>query len=219
MINVNNTNYLYTKREEIANAITHGVGALFSVVALVLLLMYSIKHGSPTHIVSFSIYGTSMILLYLSSTILHSLREGKLKDIFEIMDHASIYMFIAGSYTPILLLVVKGALGITLLCIVWSIAFLGIIFKVLFTKKFLFLSTMIYIGMGWLIVFALEPVILRLASEGLTMLIIGGLLYTIGTIFYMWRLFPFHHAVWHLFVVGGSTFHFFTMFYYVLPLR
>jgi len=214
-----NMSHIYTKREEIANAITHGVGALLSIVALVYLLIYSINHGSAAHIVSFSIYGASMILLYLCSTLLHSLREGKLKDIFEMLDHASIYVFIAGSYTPILLLVVKGSLGITLLSVVWSIALVGIIFKVFFTKRFLFLSTMIYIGMGWLIVFAIDPVIERLAFEGLTMLVMGGVLYTVGTIFYMWRLFPFHHAVWHLFVVGGSAFHFFTMFFYVLPLR
>jgi len=214
-----NTSYSYTKREEIANAITHGVGALLSIAALVLLLMYSIRHGSTAHIVSFSIYGVSMILLYFCSTLLHSLREGKLKDVFEVLDHASIYVFIAGSYTPILLLVVKGSLGITLLSVVWSIALMGIIFKVIFTKRFLFLSTMIYIGMGWMIVFAIDPVIERLAFEGLTMLITGGVLYTVGTIFYMWRLFPFHHAVWHLFVVGGSASHFFTMFFYVLPLR
>ena len=214
-----NTGRIYSKREEIANAITHGIGALLSIAALVLLLIYSTKHGSTAHIVSFTIYGVSMILLYFSSTLLHSLREGKLKDVFEIMDHASIYIFIAGSYTPILLLVVKDSLGITLLSVVWSIAFLGIIFKVFFTKKFLFLSTMIYIGMGWMIVFAIEPVVNRLAFEGLIMFVVGGLLYTFGTIFYMWRLFPFHHAVWHLFVVGGSAFHFFTMFYHVLPLR
>ena len=214
-----NTSYSYTKREEIANAITHGVGALLSIAALLLLLMYSIRHGSTAHIVSFSIYGVSMILLYFCSTLLHSLREGKLKDVFEVLDHASIYVFIAGSYTPILLLVVKGSLGITLLSVVWSIALMGIIFKVIFTKRFLFLSTMIYIGMGWMIVFAIDPVIERLAFEGLTMLITGGVLYTVGTIFYMWRLFPFHHAVWHLFVVGGSASHFFTMFFYVLPLR
>ena len=214
-----NTGRIYSKREEIANAITHGIGALLSIAALVLLLIYSTKHGSTAHIVSFTIYGVSMILLYFSSTLLHSLREGKLKDVFEIMDHASIYIFIAGSYTPILLLVVKDSLGITLLSVVWSIAFLGIIFKVFFTKKFLFLSTMIYIGMGWMIVFAIKPVVNRLAFEGLIMFVVGGLLYTFGTIFYMWRLFPFHHAVWHLFVVGGSAFHFFTMFFHILPLR
>ncbi|RKD24369.1 hemolysin D [Ammoniphilus oxalaticus] len=213
------SSYIYTKREEIANAITHGLGAIGSVVALILLLSHSAKQGSATHIISFSIYGSSMLLLYLSSTLLHSLREGKLKDLFEIMDHASIYIFIAGSYTPILLLVVKGSLGFTLLCVVWTIAALGIIFKALFTKRFLFLTTMIYLAMGWMIVFALEPVINRLAFEGLIMLIVGGLLYTFGTIFYMWRLFPFHHAVWHLFVVAGSAFHFFTMFYHVLPIR
>lgn len=211
--------HTYTKREEIANAVTHGIGVLFSIAALVLLIIYSAKEGTTAHVVSFSIYGASMLLLYLCSTLLHSLREGKAKDILEILDHASIYVFIAGSYTPILLVVVKGTLGITLLSIVWSIALFGIIFKVFFTKRFLFLSTIIYLLMGWLIVFAFEPVISGLATNGLVMLVTGGLLYTLGTIFYMWRLFPYHHAVWHLFVVGGSVFHFLTIFLYVLPIK
>lgn len=211
--------HTYSKREEIANAITHGVGVLFSIAALVLLIIYSAKEGTTAHFVSFTIYGASMLLLYTSSTLLHSLQEGKAKDILEIMDHASIYVFIAGSYTPILLVVVKGTLGITLLSVVWSIALFGIIFKVFFTKRFLFLSTFIYLMMGWMIVFAFDPVISSLATNGLIMLVTGGLLYTLGTIFYMWRLFPYHHAVWHLFVVGGSVFHFFTIFFYVLPIR
>ncbi|RXT15325.1 hemolysin III family protein [Ammoniphilus sp. CFH 90114] len=211
--------HTYSRREEIANAITHGVGVLFSIAALVLLIVYSAKEGTTAHVVSFSIYGASMLLLYLSSTLLHSLQEGKAKDILEIMDHASIYVFIAGSYTPILLVVVKGTLGITLLSVVWSIALFGIIFKVFFTKRFLFLSTVIYLMMGWMIVFAFEPVVASLATNGLIMLVAGGLLYTLGTIFYMWRLFPYHHAVWHLFVVGGSVFHFFTIFFYVLPIH
>ncbi len=211
--------HTYTRREEIANAITHGVGVLFSIAALVLLIVYSTREGTTAHVVSFTIYGASMLLLYMSSTLLHSLHEGKAKDILEIIDHASIYVFIAGSYTPILLVVVKGTLGITLLSVVWSIALFGIIFKVFFTKRFLFLSTVIYLLMGWMIVFAFEPVITSLESTGLFMLVAGGLLYTLGTIFYMWRLFPYHHAVWHLFVVGGSVFHFFTIFFYVLPIR
>lgn len=211
--------HTYSRREEIANAITHGVGVLFSIAALVLLIVYSAKEGTTAHVVSFTIYGASMLLLYLSSTLLHSLQEGKAKDILEIMDHASIYVFIAGSYTPILLVVVKGTLGITLLSVVWSIALFGIIFKVFFTKRFIFLSTIIYLMMGWMIVFAFDPVISSLATNGLIMLVTGGLLYTLGTIFYMWRLFPYHHAVWHLFVVGGSVFHFFTIFFYVLPIR
>lgn len=211
--------HTYTRREEIANAITHGVGVLFSIAALVLLIVYSAKEGTTAHVVSFTIYGASMLLLYMSSTLLHSLHEGKAKDILEIIDHASIYVFIAGSYTPILLVVVQGTLGITLLSIVWSIALFGIIFKVFFTKRYLFLSTVIYLLMGWMIVFVFEPVIASLESNGIIMLVAGGLLYTLGTIFYMWRLFPYHHAVWHLFVVGGSVFHFFTIFFYVLPIR
>jgi hemolysin III len=211
--------HTYTKREEIANAITHGIGVLFSVAAIFLLIIASVKEGTTAHVISFSIYGASMLILYLSSTLLHCFQEGKVKDLFEIMDHAAIYVFIAGSYTPILLVVVKGTLGTTLLSIVWSIAVFGVIFKVFFTKRFMFLSTIIYLVMGWLIVIAFKPVFTTILYEGLVMLVIGGLLYTIGTIFFIWRLFPFHHAVWHLFVLGGSVFHFFTIYWYVLPIR
>lgn len=210
--------HTYSKPEEFANALTHGIGVLLSIAALCLLVSHSVQGGTAIHLISFSIYGGSMFLLYISSTLLHSLPEGKAKDFLEKLDHASIYMFIAGSYTPILLLVVKGSLGFTLLCVVWAIALLGIIFKIFFTKQFIYLSTSIYLLMGWLIVFAFDPIVANLATTGLIMLVIGGVLYTLGTIFYMWRLFPYHHAVWHLFVVGGSAFHFLAMFYYILPI-
>ncbi len=136
------TTHTYSKDEEIANAATHGVGVLLSIAALVLLVVYSSMYGTVWHIVSFSIYGTTMLLLYFSSTMLHLLPEGKVKNLFEIMDHASIYLFIAGSYTPILFIVVQGALGWTLFGIVWGLATIGIVFKVFFVKRFLFTSTL-----------------------------------------------------------------------------
>lgn len=209
--------YTYSKKEEVANAITHGIGSLLSVAALVLLVVFAVMKGSAWHVVSFAIYGATMLMLYVASTLVHSFPEGKAKDVFEILDHSFIYIFIAGTYTPILLNVIQGTLGWTLFGIVWGVALVGVVFKSFFAKRFLFTSTLIYIAMGWIIVFAWGPLIRNLPQGGLTLLIVGGVLYTVGTVFYVWRSFPYHHAVWHLFVLGGSVFHFFAILLHVLP--
>ncbi|GEN34396.1 MULTISPECIES: PAQR family membrane homeostasis protein TrhA [Aneurinibacillus] len=211
--------HVFTRKEEVANAITHGIGALFSIAALVWLLVAASESGTAWHVVSFAIYGVTMLLLYLSSTLVHSFPPGKVKDIFEICDHASIYLFIAGTYTPFLFLVIKGALGWTLFGVVWGMALAGVIFKMFFTKKFMYLSTVLYIVMGWLIVLAWQPLVAGLPFGGMVLLVVGGVLYTLGTVFYMWRGFPFHHAVWHTFVLAGTAAHFFGVFFYLLPLR
>ena len=160
-----------------------------------------------------------MFILYMSSTLLHSFPEGKVKDIFEIFDHSSIYFFIAGTYTPFLLVVIKGTLGWSLFGIVWGLAIAGTVFKCFFVKKYLFSSTALYVVMGWLIVFAWKPLVNNLAPQGMTYLIIGGVLYTLGAIFYVWRGFAYHHAVWHLFVLAASVAHFFCVLFYVLPIK
>ncbi len=209
--------HVYTRREEIANAIIHGIGALLSVAALVLLVVFASLDGSAWHVVSFTIYGVTMLILYTCSTLVHSFPEGKVKDLFEIFDHSSIYLFIAGTYTPLLFNVIRGPLGWTLFGIVWGIALVGIAFKAFFTKRFLFTSTIFYIAMGWIIVFAWNTLTHNLAQGGVILLVAGGLFYTLGTIFYVWRSFPYHHAVWHLFVLGGSICHFFAIIVYVLP--
>ncbi|MNU57833.1 hemolysin-III related [compost metagenome] len=209
--------HTYPRKEEIANAITHGIGALLSVVALVLLIVYSSTKGTAWHVVSFTIYGVSMLLLYSSSTLVHSFKEGKMKDLFEFFDHSSIYVYIAGTYTPFMLVAIRGSLGWTLFCVVWGIALLGVLFKAYFVKRFLFLSTMFYLLMGWLIVIAWGPLTAAVPAMGMNLLVIGGLLYTLGTVFYVWRAFPYHHAIWHLFVLAGSVLHFFAILLYLLP--
>lgn len=209
--------HVYTRKEELVNALTHGLGVLLSIVALVLLIIFSAQQGSAWHVVSATIYGVSMLLLYAASTLVHSFPEGKLKDLFEIFDHSAIYLFIAGTYTPIMLLVVKGGLGWTLLSIVWVIAIAGVVFKTFFVKRFLYLSTILYVAMGWLIVLAWGPLTAALPAVGIQLLVIGGLLYTFGAIFYVWRGFPFHHAVWHLFVLAASVVHFCAMLLYIIP--
>lgn len=210
--------HVYTKKEEVVNAITHGVGVLLSIAALVFLIIFSVQKGSPWHVVISVIYGVSMILLYVSSTLVHSFPDGKTKDIFEIFDHSAIYIFIAGTYTPIMLLVIQGSLGWTLLAIIWGVAIIGVVFKAFYVKKFLFLSTILYIAMGWMIVIVWGPLSATMPTAGIHLLIAGGLLYTFGAIFYVWRAFPFHHAVWHVFVLGGSVTHFFAVLFYILPL-
>lgn len=211
--------HTYPRREEIANAITHGIGAALSVAALVLLIVFSSLEGTVWHVVSFTIYGSTMLLLYMSSTLVHSFKEGKAKDVFEFLDHSSIYLFIAGTYTPFLLVAIRGSLGWSLFGIIWGIAIFGCIFKAFFVKKFLFMSTVFYIAMGWLIVIAWNPLTAVVAPEGINLLVGGGLLYTLGTIFYVWRGFPFHHAIWHLFVLAGSVLHFFAVLFYLLPIQ
>lgn len=211
--------YTYSRREEVANAITHGIGTVLSVAALVLLVVFASLKGTAWHVVSFSIYGTTMLLLYLNSTLVHSLREGKAKDLFEFFDHSSIYLFIAGTYTPFLLVAIRGPLGWSLFGIVWGVALFGVAFKAFFVKKFLFMSTIFYIAMGWLIVIAWNPLSAAVAGGGMALLMTGGILYTLGTVFYVWRGFPFHHAVWHVFVLAGSVTHFFAVLIYLLPIR
>lgn len=211
--------HTFSKKEELANSITHGVGALLSISALVILIVYASLYGTVWHVVSFTIFGVTMFILYMSSTLLHSFPEGKAKDIFEIFDHSSIYFFIAGTYTPFLLVVIKGTPGWSLFGIVWGLAIAGTVFKCFFVKKYLFSSTALYVVMGWLIVFAWKPLVNNLSLEGMTYLAIGGALYTLGAIFYVWRGFKYHHAVWHLFVLAASVAHFYCVLFYVLPIH
>lgn len=204
--------------EEIANAVTHGIGMLLSIAGLVLLIVSASLHGTWLHVLSFTIYGVTMVFLYTSSTMLHSLPVGRGKTVFEILDHSSIYFYIAGSYTPFLLIAIRGTIGITLFVAIWIIAILGTIFKVFFVKRFIFVSTLIYVLMGWLIVFALPQLLQSLPREGLVLLIVGGVLYTVGALFYMFRWFKYHHMIWHLFVLAASIMIFLSVILYVLPI-
>lgn len=208
--------HTYTLKEEIANAITHGIGALFSIAALVLLVIYASFNGTALHITTFAIYGATMLLLYLNSTLLHSLPKGKAKNLFEIFDHSSIYLFIAGTYTPVALTVIRGAMGWWIFGVVWGLAVLGVVFKVFFVRRFMYTSTILYILMGWIIIIAWGPMAEHLSFTELSLLVLGGIAYTAGTIFYVWRAFPFHHAVWHLFVLAGSVLQFLAILFLVV---
>jgi len=208
--------HLFTKKEEIAHAITHGIGAIFSIAALVALIVSASLQGDAKLIVSVSIFGLSMLIMYVSSTVVHSLPIGKWKNIFLIVDHASIYVFIAGSYTPFVLAVLKGTIGWTLFGIVWGLALIGIVLKVFFVKKFVILSTIAYVLMGWLIIVAWTPLNQAIHENGMALLVAGGVIYTVGALFYVGKRIPYHHVLWHLFVLAGSVCHFLTVIFYVI---
>jgi hemolysin III len=208
--------HTFSKGEEIANSISHGVAALLSVAALVILIVLSTVHGNAWQIVSFTVFGTTMLLLYTCSTLVHALPPGKAKDIFEILDHSAIYFFIAGSYTPYLFLVIKGWESWTLFGVVWGLAIIGTVLKCFFVKKFLVTSTILYVIMGWLIVIVWDPITSAIQPEGIILLVSGGIFYTIGSVFYVWRGFRYHHAIWHIFVIAGSAAHFFAVLWYLI---
>jgi len=201
-------------KEEIANAITHGIGTLLSVAGLVILILRALGQG-PLAMTSVIVFGSSMILLYLCSTLLHSIHFKKTKRLFTILDHSAIYVLIAGTYTPFLLITLRGAMGWALFGIVWAIAIGGIVFKSIFADRFNVISTIGYLAMGWIILFIIGPIFTTLATWGFVLLLTGGVLYSTGTIFYLWEKLPFNHAIWHLFVMAGSACMFFCILFFV----
>ncbi|MCF7809191.1 MAG: hemolysin III family protein [Candidatus Marinimicrobia bacterium] len=203
--------------EEVANTITHAIGVGLSIAGLVLLVVRAALYGDIWQVVSFSIYGTSLILLYLASTLYHGIRSKRIKQIFRILDHSAIYLLIAGTYTPFVLVTLRGPWGWTLFGIIWGLAFLGITFKITLGTKYEFVSTAFYVAMGWVVIIAIKPLIAALPLTGLMWLVAGGLAYTGGVVFYVWEKLPFNHAIWHGFVLAGSLLHFFTVWLYLTP--
>lgn len=198
----------YTVGEEIANSVTHGVGTLLSIAGLVVLIVLSVMNGDPVRIASFTVYGISLVLLHLSSTLYHALTPERAKYVFRVFDHATIFLLIAGSYTPFLLLGVGGKLGWIMLGIVWTLAITGVMFKAFFTGRFGVVSTAAYILMGWMAVFVFGPLVSNLPLTAVLWLVGGGASYTLGIIFYAWKKLPYAHMVWHLFVLTGAACHY-----------
>ncbi len=203
--------------EEVANTITHGIGIGLSIAGLVLLVVRAALYGDAWQVVSFSIYGTSLILLYSASTLYHGFQSKRAKEVLRIFDHSAIYLLIAGTYTPFLLVTLRGPWGWSLFGVIWGLALLGITFKIIFGAKYEIVSTTFYILMGWVVITAIKPLIAALPSAGLFWLVAGGLAYTSGVIFYAWEKLPFNHAIWHGFVLAGSFFHFFAVLFYLSP--
>lgn len=201
--------------EEIANSISHGAGAVASVVAAPFLILHAVRLGDTGYLVGAIIFAATMIVLYLSSTLYHSFRPGRLKNIFRIIDHSAVYLLIAGTYTPFTLGVLHGSWGWTLLILIWALALIGVALKILNRTSHPVISTVLYLLMGWLIVVAADPLYTLLPASGLAWLIAGGLAYTAGTVFFVSdsRL-RYGHFIWHWFVLAGTTCHFFAVYWY-----
>jgi hemolysin III len=211
-----NFNNKHLVLNEIINSVTHGIGALLSIAGLVILIVVASIHYDVWHIVSFAIFGSSLILLYTASTLYHSIMKEKIKAVLQKFDHSAIYVLIAGSYTPFTLITLQGRMGWILFGVVWGMAIAGIIFQLFFyTTKLRVISALIYVIMGWMVVIAIKPLLNSLPTGGLLWLLFGGLSYTGGVVFYLWKKLPFNHGIWHLFVLGGSVCHFFSILFYV----
>ncbi len=207
----------YTEREEVANRLTHALGALLSVAGLVLLVMFATRNGNAWHIVSTAIFGTTLVLLYSASTLYHSFRGDRAREVLQKFDHAAIFLLIAGTYTPFVLVTLRGPWGWSLFGVVWGLAVAGVALKFWLAGRFRLLSTSIYLAMGWLVMVAIKPLSAALPAGGLKLLVAGGLCYTGGAVFYLWKKLPYHHAVWHLCVLAGSACHWAAVFLYVVP--
>lgn len=203
--------------EELANTITHGIGLVLSIAGFVVLLVLAALRGSPRHIVSCAIYGATLVCLYAASTLYHGILSPRRKRALRVFDHCAIYLLIAGTYTPFLLVNLRGGWGWSLLGIVWGLAMAGIVFKFRFVDHFPFLSTVVYLLMGWLAVIALKPLLASVPAGGLLWLLAGGMLYTLGVVFYAWKRLPYNHLIWHLFVLAGSTCHYLAVLSVILP--
>ena len=207
----------YTLQEEILNAATHGFGILLSIVGLVVLVAFATLNGSALLITSCAIFGGTLIFAYTSSTLYHAITNEKAKQIFRQFDHSAIYFLIAGTYTPVVLVLLGGAWGWSIFAIIWAVTIFGVVLKFVYPHRFKKLSVALYLIMGWFIIIALKELLVVMPSSGLWLMLIGGLFYSVGVLFYIYKKLPFNHAIWHLFVLGGSISHYFMVLFYVIP--
>lgn len=205
----------YSPKEELLNVVTHAVGLALSVLALILLISKALRFNSGKILLSFIIFGTSLVLLYAASTFYHSTRDLRKRFLFKIFDHIAIFILIAGTYTPFALVTLQGQTGFIILGVVWGIALLGTVLKLFFTGRFKLLSTLLYVGMGWVVIFAIKPLNENLSPAGLWWLMAGGLAYTMGAILYSLSRLKFNHAIFHFFVLLGSYCHFMAIYNHV----
>jgi hemolysin III len=208
----------FTRGEEIANWVTHGIGLLLSIAALVLLLVFASLRGDAWHVLSFTVYGLTLVALYAASTVYHALRGEKLKGFFKRLDHAAIYLLIAGTYTPFLLTHLRDhPLGWTLFGVIWTVCGGGAVIQILQKRSYRIVSLLAYVIAGWLILVAIDPLVAAVPRGGIWLLVAGGVLYTSGIAFYVWHRLRYHHAIWHGFVLAGSTCHFLAVLLFLLP--
>jgi hemolysin III len=211
---------LYTLGEEVAHALTHGVGVVLAIAGLTVLVARATLYGDIWHIVGAAIFGATLVLMYAASTVYHAIPAQHLpnaKKVLRIVDHSSIYLLIAGSYTPFTLVTLNGPWGWSLFGVTWSLALVGVVFKIFATGKFERLSLAIYLGMGWCVIVAIKPLLRTLEPGGLILMLAGGLAYSGGVAFYVWEKLRYHHAIWHGFVLTGSVLQYFAVLFYVIP--
>ena len=209
----------YTLGEEIANAITHGVGIVFAIAGLAVLAAFAVLRGNAWHVVSCSIFGATLIVLYAASTLYHAITSPRAKRVLRVLDHSAIFLLIAGTYTPFLLVNLRGPWGWSLFGVIWGLAILGITLRAVKERRSKAAYVTLYVAMGWTAVVAFKPMLASVAIGGLILLLLGGLSYTGGVAFYLWRRLPYHHAIWHGFVLAGSVLHYFAVLFHVIPVR
>lgn len=210
--------HAYALGEEIANSVTHGVGALLSVVGMTVLVMMGVLAEDPWRLAASIVFGTSLVLEYTASTLYHALPQPKAKYVFKLLDHSGIYLLIAGSYTPFCLITLRESGGWWIFALIWTIALVGIALEAFWVFRPRWLSALTYIGMGWLVVFSFRPLVANLDPAGVWLLVAGGLAYTLGTVFYVFKRIPYFHMVWHLWVLAGSVCHFLSVALFVMPM-
>lgn len=214
---MNNSTTAYSVSEEVLHTITHGIGILLSIAGLAVLVAFSSINGDSWHVVTSSIYGATLILLYSASTLYHGIPHPRAKKLLQQFDHAAIYLLIAGTYTPFLLVNLREDWGWWLFSIIWIVAIVGVVFEFCDCKPFQRISLWLYLSMGWMIVVAINPMLQNVSTGGLVLLLAGGLAYTAGAYFYVKEQIPYHHVIWHLFVLAGSILHYFSILFYVIP--
>jgi hemolysin III len=208
----------YSLREDFANSIIHGAGFILSIIGICLLIAFASINGNIWHVVSCSSYGATLVFLYIASTLYHSIQLAKAKRVLRTLDHSTIFLLIAGTYTPFTLVNLRGPWGWSFFGVIWGLAVIGILFQTMMLRKGAIVSVAFYVAMGWVVVVAIKPMLSLVDTGGLVLLLLGGVAYTTGVVFYVWRKMPYNHAVWHVFVVAGSALHFFAILLYVIPL-
>ena len=216
MDNKEKNSVMYTVGEEIFNSVSHGVGAVLSIAALVLLVVFAVLYSDGYGLAGAIIYGISRILLYTMSMVYHIVQNKTAKKVLRIFDHCSIFILIAGTYTPYLLVTLRGVLGWVIFGIIWGVTLIGVILNAISLEKFKKLSLICYIAMGWGVVLSIKPMAQNLALGGIVLLVVGGVVYTAGVVFYVLKKYRYMHSVWHLFVLAGSVCHYFSILLYVL---
>jgi len=209
----------YSIGEEIASSVIHGIGILLSIAALIVMVIFATRYGTAWHVAGATVFGCGLIIAYTSSTLYHSFQKARIKAVFRVLDHVSIFILIAATYTPLTLVNLRGPWGWSIFGVVWGLALFGIIVEFSALRRFRLASVLLYLGMGWTIIVAFKPLLAMVQTGGLILLLAGGLFYTIGCLFYAWRRLPYNHAIWHLFVLAGSASHFFAVLFYVLPVN